>query len=214
MKKIISHVVMEFYKLTNRRKMIFGLLFCFTFVLLVGTLGCDPPSKTYVRKKEKCLIGKPEDYYFPVQMAKGSSFLIFRDDDGWRAIDARCTFDSCDLSFNGKILKCPCCRSVFNLKGGILSPPAKESLKFWKMDLEDDSLVVYAGELVPPTYHFTTPELQLRMAKIKERVDKEGLSAIVNVDIDLIQPGKRADNAKSVLEEDPEIKKILGAKGR
>ncbi len=195
----------------SRRKILKGSFFV-CLALSTGALAASPllgcSRRQYIRKSEKCWIGPPESFFFPAQPALESGIMILRDEKGWSALDGRCTVDSCDLSYNGKFLYCPCCRSAFDLTGKILSPPAQDALKFWRMGFEKDSLIVFAGDSVTIDTRFMTPELEAMMVQMAERYKNEGMISITKPDSDIVYPNKRIDASQFVSDAEMENRRM------
>lgn len=189
----------------TRRQLIKGSLLVY-FSGMLGGFGCS--RRQYIRRAEKCWIGIPENFFFPAQPALEAALLIKRDAGGWSALDARCTVEGCDLSFNGKFLVCPCCRSAFNLEGKIISPPAQDALKHWRMDYESESLIVFVGDSVLPETRFITPALDAKMKELEKSYKEKGLTSITKPDTEIVDPRTRPDANQFISDADVDAQRM------
>lgn len=148
--------------------------------LLLGSLfGCE--KTLYNRPSQKLRLSDPESLLFDVQPVAHQSVLVFRDEEGWATMDARCSYDGCDLSFNGEYLMCACCQSVYDISGQVIYEPANRDLAWFKMGFEHGVLVAFSGETVGPKQRFTTPDLEKQVMETRQRIRKDGPAAVVRV---------------------------------
>ena len=142
--------------------------------LTAGALfsGCE--REPYKRKAERVFLGLPRELMLPVQAILEKGVVVFRDDDGWSALSGRCTLEGCDLSFTGKHLLCPCCRSYFSLSGRRLSGRAEKNLDWYKVKYHKEALYAMTVSIMPADYRFTTPYLETYVSDIRDRLAVEG----------------------------------------
>lgn len=164
--------------------------------------------RQYIRSAQKCRLGPPLTFFFPFQIATEHAIAVKRRDKGWSAMDARCTYEGCDLSFDGKSLFCPCCKSIYSLEGSVLSPPAETPLKHWRMSYESGHLIAFAGDSVERDQFFSLPELEEEMAPLVEKYAKEGLVAITKPDPELTDPNNLINQPRFRTEEEEEQLKM------
>ncbi len=76
---------------------------------------------------------------------------LFRDDKGLYAISAVCTHLGCVVTYANQGFECPCHGSRYNAAGYVLMGPAKLPLKYLKLALSQDGLVILDTKIsVPP----------------------------------------------------------------
>ncbi|MBI1281865.1 MAG: Rieske 2Fe-2S domain-containing protein [Anaerolineaceae bacterium] len=83
--------------------------------------------------------GYPRDYvrHSWVLIEDAHAWLV-RDALGFYAVDASCSHLGCMIVFDEDSFSCPCHNSIFTTEGTPVSGPARHSLRFLMVDLDDD----------------------------------------------------------------------------
>ncbi len=171
------------------------------FVFLIPTsifFGCE---RSYERESGTFELGKVEDLLLPHQMIQNRSFLVYLDDGGWSALNTRCTYDGCGLSFRKDHLSCSCCRSVFQMDGRVEKGPAENPLTWHEISFEGGKLFADAGKPVEATYRFTNPGIEKAVARLRELVKEEGTNKPVVIPDVLLGDGGEPNS--HMIDEDP-----------
>lgn len=69
--------------------------------------------------------------------------LVKKTNQGYIAVLMLCTHKGCELEQSGTVLVCPCHGSEFSLDGEVLSPPATENLKEYKVSENENFILVH-----------------------------------------------------------------------
>ena len=143
-------------------------------------------SKSYQRKAELINLGQIKSLLLKVQYLRSQSILLFRDDQGWSALNMRCSYEGCDLTYQENSLYCSCCRSHFAFDGRVLAGKAKNNLPFYELSLKVDQIVVDENQppkkqfilvadtskIVKQNYRFTTQEIEDALSHFKDAIGK------------------------------------------
>lgn len=119
-------------------------------------------------------VGAVKELLYSSQFIQESALLVTHDDRGWAAMSTRCTYDGCDMSYQQDELLCMCCGSVYSHVGEVLQGPAKVSLPYFHLNFADDHLYADTEEVVSPMDRYTTPELELALKNLQERLRVDG----------------------------------------
>lgn len=167
-------------------------------VLVLGTCflpGCINDRQTnqtrwferdYWRKPKEYRLGKLKEFLYDQAFQREFSFLVVRDKQGWGTMDARCTYNGCDLSYNSTVFVCPCCQSVFSHQGQVLRGPATRDLPWYNMSYRDNQLFVEVGQKVAPSFRFTQPDIESAIKKLNLTVGQENDIEIIPVSRELM----------------------------
>ena len=101
-----------------------------------GAVGCQ--RHRYIRPEGALDLGTVRELLYTVVHVRNKAALVYRDDEGWQALSIRCTYDGCDCTYQEPILFCPCCKSQFDLKGGVLSGShAKDNMPWMEINYKE-----------------------------------------------------------------------------
>ena len=195
------------HRVFSRRSFLKGLL-CSAPALvgassMLGLLGCE--RHRYIRPAGELLLGSVRELLYSVVHVRSKAILVYRDVDGWRALSTRCTYQGCDLTYQEENLFCPCCRSYFDHEGNLIpGGKAEHPLPWVTMFYKDGSLYANPGKIVPPTYRFSTPEIEEAVRKLRERIKEEGLADEVKIPKILTGAGD-GEPGTMFIEEDPNL---------
>lgn len=143
---------------------------------------CFPACKRrYVRPAGEHDLGDVDFLLHAQNYVPSRSILAFRDKDGWSALSTRCTRDGCDLTYQEDSLFCSCCSSKYDHRGVVISGPTEEALPWYSMRFKDYHLYAHSGKIVDENYRFTTPEIEDAIARLKVRVETEGVKPGVKI---------------------------------
>lgn len=171
--------------------------------LASGISGCV--RHRYVRPAGELMLGTVRELLYSVVHVRPKAALVYRDVDGWRALSTRCTYQGCDLTFQEENLFCPCCKSYYDHEGHLYpNAKAQDPLPWMTMFYREGKLYAEPGKPVPPTYRFTTAEIEEAVRKLRERIKEEGLADEVKVPPILMGEGD-AEPGTMFVEEDPNL---------
>ncbi len=117
---------------------------------LIRFLGFEPPA----RAATQINVGAPESLPdLPAYIEEGRVWL-FRDVEGYYAVDATCTHLGCTVRLEaGQGFDCGCHGSRFALNGAVVAGPASQPLHFVQMYWnEDGQLIIDRSKLVDGTF--------------------------------------------------------------
>ena len=97
-----------------------------------------------------------------LRFVAGKSLVLGRDGGGLYAMTSVCTHRRCDMSRSGSVssagLSCGCHGSTFSTNGEVLSGPAPQPLKHFRVDLAPDgTITINAAAVVDPTIRTPVP---------------------------------------------------------
>lgn len=143
-------------------------------VLLSSLFSC---KRGYTRAAAELKLGAVQDLFYNQQLVRDRDILVNRDDGGWSALSAQCTYDGCALSYQEERFLCTCCGSVYDHSGGVLKGPSEYPLPNFAMRYSEGILFADSGQIVSSTYRFMSPELQQAIDRLADRIKKEGTRA-------------------------------------
>lgn len=156
------------HKEITRRQAMATLLLAPVGVYLAG---CE---KRYVRPAGDHNLGAPQDLLYSKQIVRDRQMLVMRDDRGWAAMSIQCAYEGCELSYQDQRFLCLCCNSVYDHNGKVLKGPSKYDLPYFQIRFVEGNLYANSGKIVSPEERFTTPELEEAIARLAERIKREG----------------------------------------
>ena len=142
--------------------------------LLSGILGC---KRGYTRPAGEYNLGQVKDLLYTQQLVRERDILVYRNKDGWSALSTQCSYEGCALSYQEERFLCTCCGSVFDHFGSVLKGPAEAALPYLAINYSDGNLYADSSKVVTKEYRFTSPELEEAIARLEERIKKEGTRA-------------------------------------
>ena len=123
-------------------------------------------------------MGDLDQFFFTKVFLPDQKLMIFRDNEGWYALCTRCTYDGCDLSYQGKSLFCTCCGSIYSTNGQVLKKPSKRSLPWYELTFEENQLYVNTEKVVSSSYRFTTPELEDILKRLQVEIREQRIGDV------------------------------------
>lgn len=140
----------------NRREFLFLLI-------IAAATGCQ---RRFVRPGGEHQLGELKDLLRKRTVLRESGFLVFRDDQGWSVISSLCTYDGCNLTYQGKGFLCSCCGSRFTEQGGVLNGPTQEVLPWFEIHFADNRLFTDSAKIVDQNYRFTNAEVETIVSQL------------------------------------------------
>jgi cytochrome b6-f complex iron-sulfur subunit len=129
------------------------------FIKQVGIIACAgflPPvfsscsSVRYVNAQEEgntLKINKSDFAERSVLVVKSSReaapLCVSRNGEAYLAVSMLCTHRGCELTPAGEQLVCPCHGSEFARDGRVLSPPATQNLRQYRVTFDNEFVIVY-----------------------------------------------------------------------
>jgi len=147
------------------------LLLASSPVLISSLFGC---KQGYTRDSAELNLGEVQDLLYTQQMIRDRDILVTRDNNGWSALSAQCTKEGCALSYQEERFLCTCCSSMFDHAGKVLKGPANSPLPYFEIRYTNGNLYADTSKIVASTYRFTSPELEEAIARLDQRIKKEG----------------------------------------
>jgi cytochrome b6-f complex iron-sulfur subunit len=88
--------------------------------------------------------------YSVTAFVRGKFYLCRLEDGGFLAISRKCTHLGCTVPWldKEKRFACPCHGSSFDIKGGVISPPAPRALDLYNLFIENNILKVDTGRRI------------------------------------------------------------------
>ncbi len=142
--------------------------------LFSAICGC---KRKYSRPPGDYNLGSVQDLLYTQQLVRDRDILVTRDQEGWAAMSTQCSYEGCALSYQDERFLCTCCGSSFDHLGKILKGPAIDPLPYFAVRYVDGNLYADSGKIVSLETRFTTPELEEAIARLAERIKKEGTRA-------------------------------------
>lgn len=185
----------------RRRALLSGIAALGASSLLLS--GCE--RHRYIPAKKDLDLGPVSELLYRQVYRRNAGVILFRNADGWRGLSARCSYRGCDLTLQEPVLLCPCCKTRFGMDGVPYKGwPATRPLPWVKLFYKDGHLYANAGIPVSPDWHFTTPEIEEAIAKLRKRIKEEKLRD--EVEIPQVLRGKGdGEFGMMFLEEDPNL---------
>ncbi|MFN8388881.1 MAG: Rieske 2Fe-2S domain-containing protein [Bdellovibrionota bacterium] len=172
-------------------------------------LGCE--RHRYIRPTAELDLGTVRDLLYSMVHVRIKSALVYRDGDGWRALSTRCSYDRCDLTlqtietYRDQYLLCPCCRSEFDLMGHPHpGGKAAHELPWMTLSYRDGHIFGDPGKPVSESTHFTTPEIENAIHRLRERIKEEGVGDEVKIP-EILMGQADGEPGRQFLEDDPEL---------
>jgi nitrite reductase/ring-hydroxylating ferredoxin subunit len=182
------------------RRRFLGLL---AVAAVLPLTGCE--RHRFIRRSEQLDLGTVRDLLYAVVHVRNKSALVYRDEDGWRALSTKCTYNGCDLTYQEPILLCPCCRSEYDLMGHVRpGSKARHDLPWMQISYHDGHLYGDPGKIVSESTHFTTPEIEAAIRKLRERIKEEGVGDEVKIP-EILLGNSDGEPGRQFLEDDPEL---------
>ena len=141
---------------------------------LSSLFGC---KSGYTRAAAELNLGEVKDLLYNQQMVRDRDILVNRDQQGWSAMSTQCTKEGCALSYQEERLLCTCCGSIYDHFGSVLKGPAEIPLPYFEIKYSDGNLFADSGKVVSSSYRFINSELEETIARLEERIKKEGTRA-------------------------------------
>ena len=145
----------------NRRKFLISLGNTATGIVVLGGIGV-----TFEYLTPNVLLEIPKVFKIgPINSIQPNSvifepeqrtFVVREEQGSFYALSAVCTHLGCTTKWNdigaagnsAAVISCPCHGSLFNKYGEVLQGPAPRTLDKYRVQLEDDKLVINTGEKV------------------------------------------------------------------
>lgn len=141
---------------------------------LTTLFGC---KRGYVRDSGELNLGQVQDLLYTQQLIRDKDILVNRDPSGWSAMSTQCSYEGCALSYQEERFLCTCCGSVYSHAGAVLKGPAEIQLPYFEVKYLEGSFYADSSKVVASNYRFTSPELEEAIARLDERIKKEGTRA-------------------------------------
>lgn len=110
----------------------------------------EPPTTFRLNSPENYPIGFTEVYLenaarLFINQEKALKTFIMRNEGGIFALTALCRYEGCalDLAPDIKMLKCPCCGSLYDLEGNVHRGPSEQAL--WRLKIDQEPI---SGEII------------------------------------------------------------------
>ncbi len=185
------------------RRQFLGSLAAASLPLFVSVSACE--RHRYIRPAGELDLGTVRELLYSVVHVPRKSALVYRDEDGWRALSTRCTYNGCDLTYQVPILLCPCCRSEFDLTGHALKGgKATHDLPWMEITYREGHLFADPGHMVAETNHFSTPEIEAAIHSLRERIKDEVITDQVKIP-EVLMGHADGEPGRQFLEDDPEL---------
>ena len=167
--------------------------------------GCE--RHRYIRPAGDIDLGTVRELLYTQVHVREHSALVYRDEDGWRALSTRCSYNGCDLTLQDPVLFCPCCRSEFNLQGlPFKGGAATHELPWMGMSYRDGHLFADPGKIVSAATQFSTPEIEDAIHRLRERIKEEKITDEIKIpEILQGEAGSAGEPGRQFLEDDPEL---------
>ncbi len=152
---------------------------------LLSTTACE--RHRYIRPAAELELGSIDELLYSIVHIRSKAILLFRDADGWSALSTRCTYRGCDLThqeieFRVEGLLCPCCRTRYTLRGiPHKGWPATHPLPWVDLSFKDGHLYANPGKQHPPSWRYSTPEIEEAIRTLRKRVREEKLKDEVTI---------------------------------
>jgi cytochrome b6-f complex iron-sulfur subunit len=110
-----------------------------------------PPARAATEAGGRVTVGTTEE----LPVGQGAVFsvqnkpvLVINTEQGVRAVSAVCTHLGCIVSWkpDRQVIACPCHEAYFNINGAVISGPPSAPLAVYRVQIEDDEIVVEGGE--------------------------------------------------------------------
>ena len=174
--------------------------------LLIGSIACsrDP----YKRPSARLNLGHIKSLAFSQVHLRDQSVMVFRDEEGFRALSTRCSYDSCDLSYHDRTetpyLICPCCKSIYSLDGIPTSrSTATTPLNFLDLYYKDNHLYAEASSVRPVSWRFKSEEIDEYFRAHGLKIKPQSISDGVHVP-KVVLGGGDSSPGTMFLDEDPD----------
>lgn len=161
-----------------------------SLVAISSLLSC---RQSYTRVASEINLGEVRDLLYSQQLVRERDILVNRDPLGWSAMSTQCTVEGCALSYQDERFLCVCCGSIFDHSGSVKKGPAEIPLPYYELKYLEGNLIANSGKIVPSSYRFMSPQIKEAIARLEERIKKEGTRAGTQIPEILLGKGDRTE---------------------